>query len=1043
MSVTEKLMGDGRFDIRINVNSTPTSVLNKLTAWSHIVLTPQPVSPDEYNDNTILANARYTGVILRKETDGDTMTVVGRGLGTWLGDKDNRGRMINTPTRSFNNVSINTALDSNTTPYGILRDDSGATGGVIKGTITETGTNFTGRFIYTNAKSALEQICVQTGAEYRINPDGEIDVGSQSALFTTTPTTVVVRNQGGDDPNITGVQISQLKSEFNAEDYVSEVRLLGEDAGFSVTEGVATQSSIPYKDLFGNTMKRTALISEANIPDNQKDARATASLDEFNRTKQTIRLITEIYDVNGEYNTGDSIFVYDPDIDFVDETNSVEYRGQIINPVSIRVLGITFPVSAGMGIYHRDKDGNYEALGGFVQYDTGEATIEVGESPKSLIDDLKFSGVRIQDKYADLGSVPDTPTSVAGSTATYLNNEGITEGAVDVTWNQPNNTDGTTIVDGYQYRIRYKPTTASGYQYVATDFSDRAVTLYSLITGTSYHIGVAAVDTKGYESTYSSNITVAIPADSTAPSQPKQADAIATSALRVMITHSLGKQGDLNNYTLEKDIERLNVYGSTTSGFTVNTDSKIGEIPVTFANISSQIPVQGVIPLDSTDVNYFKFTAVDRSGNESVPSTQQSATATLIDSQHIASAAIATAHIGNAQITTAKIGDAQITNAKINSLSADKLTAGTIDASSITVTNLSASNITGGTLNADRINAGSLDFNKISSSSINIIRDMIANDAINQDKIADNAVDTAQLINDAVTDAILASNAVYQNAIQNNAINSDKIANGAIIEAKLADGSVTNAKIGNLDASKITTGTLLAGVINTTSLASVFINTSANITSALTVQGQTVKATGNVQTGDRLELVNATNSFIDIGSSSIFSLRPNGGSTGLQLGSSSSSYINTNWLPTSNNSKNIGSSFTRWAEVFAVNGSINTSDITLKTDIETTSLGLDFIDTLNPIEYKWADGGVRTHLGFSAQDIKQKLIDYKGDSQNYAMYTQGSYEVEGYTATDKEGNLMEEPSEGWELYGLRMTELIPVLVKSVQELKDRVEELEG
>lgn len=1032
MSVTEKLMGDGRFDIRINVNSTPTSVLNKLTAWSHIVLTPQPVSPDEYNDNTILANARYTGVILRKETDGDTMTVVGRGLGTWLGDKDNRGRMINTPTRSFNNVSINTALDSNTTPYGILRDDSGATGGVIKGTITETGTNFTGRFIYTNAKSALEQICVQTGAEYRINPDGEIDVGSQSDLFTTTPTTVVVRNQGGDDPNITGVQISQLKSEFNAEDYVSEVRLLGEDAGFSVTEGVATQSSIPYKDLFGNTMKRTALISEANIPDNQKDVRATASLDEFNRTKQTIRLITEIYDVNGEYNTGDSIFVYDPDIDFVDETNSVEYRGQIINPVSIRVLGITFPVSAGMGIYHRDKDGNYESLGGFVQYDTGEATIEVGESPKSLIDDLKFSGVRIQDKYADLGSIPDTPTGVAGTAATYLNNEGITEGALDVTWNQPNNTDGTTIVDGYQYRIRYKPTTASGYQYVATDFSDRAVTLYSLITGTSYHIGVAAVDTKGYESTYSSNITVAIPADTTAPSQPQQASAISTSALRVLITHNLGKQGDLNDYTLERDIERLNVYGSTTSGFTVNTNSKIGEIPVTYANIASQIPVTAVISLENTNTNYFRFTAVDRSGNESVASTEQSGTATLIDSQHIASAAIAEAHIGTAQITEAKIGTAAITEAKIANAAITNAKIDTIDAGKITA----------GTLSADRISAGTLDFNKLSANSVNIVNSMIANDAVNQDKIANNSVDTAQLINDAVTDAILASNAVFQNAIQNNAVNSDKIANGAIIEAKLADGSVTNAKIGNLDASKITTGTLSAGLISTSSLSSVFINTSANITSALTVQGATVKATGNVQTGDRLEHVGATNSYIDIGSSSTFLLRPNGGSTGLQLSGTGVSYINSDFRPNSDNSFGLGSSSRRWQDLWAVDTTINSSDITLKTDIEDITLGLDFIDTLSPIEYKWEDGGVRTHLGFSAQDIKQKLIDYKGNSQNYAMYTQGSYEVENYTETDRDGNLMEEPEDGWELYGLRMQELIPVLVKSIQELKARVEELE-
>ena len=71
--------------------------------------------------------------------------------------------------------------------------------------------------------------------------------------------------------------------------------------------------------------------------------------------------------------------------------------------------------------------------------------------------------------------------------------------------------------------------------------------------------------------------------------------------------------------------------------------------------------------------------------------------------------------------------------------------------------------------------------------------------------------------------------------------------------------------------------------------------------------------------------------------------------------------------------------------------------------------------------------GVRTHLGFSAQDIKQKLIDYKGSEQNYAMYTQGSYEVDGYTETDRDGNLLEDPDEDWELYGLRITELIPYL----------------
>jgi len=1040
MSVTEKLMGDGRFDLRLNVTTTPTSVLNKLAGWSHIIVTPQPLSPDQFDDNTILSSARYTGVILRKETDGSTMTLVGKGLGVWLGDKDNRGRMINTPTRSFNNVSIATALDSNTVPYGILRDDAGNTGGLIKGTVTETGTNFTGRFIYTNAKTALEQICVVTDAEYKIKPNGEIDVGSASNLFTTTPTTVIVRNQGGDDPNITGVQISQLKSEFNAEDYVSEVRLLGEDAGFSVTEGLATQSSIPYKDLFGNELKRTALVSEANIPYNQKDVRATATLDEFNRTKQTIRLVTEIYDINGEYNTGDYVYVYDPDIDFVDETNEVEYRGQTIHPVSIRVLGITFPISAGAGVYHRDKDGNYTDLSGYVEYDTGEATIEVGESPRSLIDDLKYSGRLIQDKYADLGSVPDTPGSVAGTVSTYLNNEGITEGAIAVTWDEPNNTDGTVMTDGYQYRIRYKPTSSTGYQYVATEWNDTDVTIYGLITGTSYHIGVTAVDTKGYESTYSTNITVAIPPDTTAPSQPKQADTIATSPLRVLITHSLGKQGELNDYTLERDIERLNVYGSTTSGFTVNSDSKLGEIPVTYANIFSQIPVQGVISLDSTDVSYFRFTAVDRSGNESVPSTEQSASAELVDSQHIATAAIATAHIGDAQITTAKIGDAQVTNAKINSLSADKITAGTIDASVITVSNLSADNITGGTLSADRISAGSLDFNKLSADSISIVESMIANSAVSNAKIQNSAIDAAKIASNAVEAAKIAANAVVEAKIANNAVTDSKIQSVSFSKVTAFSVSANDITTGTMSADRISGGTITGTTVDAGTLTGTGSLDALNVgTGGLGVNG-TVSLAGNTLT--QVGQLNATR--IDVsthmdadGWTSGDDFRGNGGTVNLYrnfsslgirvVGAGSGAYLY--------GFNSSGGSYTIYTPY---------SDERLKENITDLGYGLNEINQLRPITYDWKDDvrpfpeNTEVQYGLLAQELEEVMPELVDTAPNT------------HIVTDKEGNETEEELgimvdgefvQNTKSYAERP--LIYILINAIQELTARVEALES
>ena len=94
--------------------------------------------------------------------------------------------------------------------------------------------------------------------------------------------------------------------------------------------------------------------------------------------------------------------------------------------------------------------------------------------------------------------------------------------------------------------------------------------------------------------------------------------------------------------------------------------------------------------------------------------------------------------------------------------------------------------------------------------------------------------------------------------------------------------------------------------------------------------------------------------------------------------------------------------------------------------------------------FKWADGGIRTHLGFSAQDIKQKLIDAKGESQNYAVYTQGSYEPYYEKVNEDEYggfDLVEVEEHDFERFSLRYNELIPVLTKAIQELSTKVDDL--
>jgi cytoskeletal protein CcmA (bactofilin family) len=61
-------------------------------------------------------------------------------------------------------------------------------------------------------------------------------------------------------------------------------------------------------------------------------------------------------------------------------------------------------------------------------------------------------------------------------------------------------------------------------------------------------------------------------------------------------------------------------------------------------------------------------------------------------------------------------------------------------------------------------------------------------------------------------------------------------------------------------------------------------------------------------------------------------------------------------LPQTDNVGYIGQSDFRWQAVYAINGTIQTSDEREKTEIKPTTLGLDFIKDLRPVSYKWIDG---------------------------------------------------------------------------------------
>ena len=594
---------------------------------------------------------------------------------------------------------------------------------------TSTTGLYNGEHYVETVYSAINTISEQLGTEYRVNTTGTLDAGKKEVLFgghgTNEPPAIIVRDVSGEDPAISGLTPEQITAQFDAEDYVSGVELLTQAEGSSqqADHAEAFDNNTPYRDLFGADLERVQFVGENNIPNIQRNERALAYLNEFKKVKKTLSLSLEEYDLQGDFSVGDMIYVYDPEIRFEDtEAKRIEdgrdslfevaYRGQIINPEKIRITGITWPVKDGYGVYLRKVASTspyrveYIDLSDYVSWETGNTQLDIGDLQKRIGEDLRFSsavtGVVSGTRQTGVRKPRHPDTLVEGdlklTSATVQDDLGRDNAIIFVQWEEPTYDNGSPVQNGLQYQIDWKPTNTTGdYQSSFINWnSTNDFTIEGLQLNTSYEVRVIAILTNANTSEPATG-TVTTALDTNAPSKPGPAATIAAGALRVQIVHNLGRAeddegnpiGSIVDFTLERDTHHLNVYASTTSGFSLSSSNdkeqhKVGELNVGSASIKHQIPVVGEIQMPNGSTHFFRFTAVDNAGNESTPSDEQSANGNLV----------ATANISDAAITTAKINNLAVTDAKIDTLTAGKITAGTIAGQEITVgTNTSDSSI--------------------------------------------------------------------------------------------------------------------------------------------------------------------------------------------------------------------------------------------------------------------------------------------------------------------------------------------------------------
>lgn len=118
-------------------------------------------------------------------------------------------------------------------------------------------------------------------------------------------------------------------------------------------------------------------------------------------------------------------------------------------------------------------------------------------------------------------------------------------------------------------------------------------------------------------------------------------------------------------------------------------------------------------------------------------------------------------------------------------------------------------------------------------------------------------------------------------------------------------------------------------------------------------------------------------------------------------------------IPAADGQFSCGTSAYRWSTVYALNGTINTSDARMKKNVRDLSLGLSEIMKLRPVVYDWKDDTGKDKLGFIAQELRKVVPNVVvGD-------------------------------ESKETLGVLYSDMIPVLTKAIQEQQAQIDALKA
>ena len=128
-------------------------------------------------------------------------------------------------------------------------------------------------------------------------------------------------------------------------------------------------------------------------------------------------------------------------------------------------------------------------------------------------------------------------------------------------------------------------------------------------------------------------------------------------------------------------------------------------------------------------------------------------------------------------------------------------------------------------------------------------------------------------------------------------------------------------------------------------------------------------------------------------------------------------------MPAANNAADIGSIQQSFRNLYLTNAPVVASDKREKKNIETFDTGLSLIQALNPVTFERDGGPNARHVGLIAQQVKEALEDQGLGNTNIWQ--------------------LADPDDAQSAQAVCYGELIPVLIDAVNELAERVDDLEA